>query len=274
MAVIHRRVVITWTSLVLLAALAGVSCGDDGPQDISSSKVSAHWSYEGEDGPAAWGELAAEYAACSTGSAQSPIDLGAPEEADLPDLQISYQPGEVSVTDNGHTVQATAAVNPNGAPSPAASSITLDGTTFTLVQMHFHSPSEHTINGEFAPAEVHFVHRSESGELAVIGVMLTVGTTENAAWGAYTDTLSVGEEQTVTTTLDWPAMLPTEASTIRYSGSLTTPPCTEGVRWIVMDTPVEISTAQLAAFVEAHEGNHRPVQDLYDREVLIDSTNR
>lgn len=262
----HRRLMI-WAPLVLAAALIGVSCGDDGPPHASESKDSAHWSYKGAEGPAAWGELAAEYATCSTGSAQSPIDLGVAEITVLPDLLINYRSGEVSVTDNGHTVQATAASS-----SADSSSISLDGTEFTLLQMHFHAPSEHTINGVFAPAEVHFVHRSETGELAVIGVMLTEGTTDHAAWSAYTETLSVGEEQTITTTLEWPAMLPGDALTIRYAGSLTTPPCTEGVRWLVMDTPVEVSAAQLAAFVEAHEGNHRPVQELNDREVLADTS--
>jgi carbonic anhydrase len=265
---------ILWAPLMITAVLGGVSCGDDGPsqqtkaesQAESQAEVSAHWSYEGAEGPAAWGALSAEYAACSVGLAQSPIDIGTAQPSDLPDLQINYVAGDVSVTDNGHTVQATAA--------SGSSSIIVDGTQFTLLQMHFHAPSEHTINGEFAPAEVHFVHRSEAGELAVIGVLLTVGTTDNAAWNAYTETLSVGEETTVNARLEWPAMLPSEALSIRYSGSLTTPPCTEGVRWIVMDAPVEISAAQLDAFVEAHEGNHRPVQNLNDREVLTDAPTR
>lgn len=254
-----------WAPLLVVALLAGISCGDDGPLDASESKVATHWSYEGTDGPAAWGELAAEYAACSTGSAQSPIDLGIAKITDLPELLINYRSGEVTVTDNGHTVQATAASS-----SADSSSITLDGTEFTLLQMHFHAPSEHTINGVFAPAEVHFVHLSETGELAVIGVMLTEGSTEHAAWNRYTETLSVGEGQSQATTLEWAEMLPGDALTIRYAGSLTTPPCTEGVRWLVMDTPVEISAAQLDAFVDAYEGNHRPVQDLNDREVLAD----
>ena len=252
------------TASVLVFAVLGAACSDDVASTSSKDEASPHWSYEGDEGPDVWGELAAEYAPCSAGSQQSPIDLGVARGVDLPDLQIDYRPGQVSVADNGHTVQATAA-------SPD-STISVDGSTFTLLQMHFHAPSEHTIDGQFAPAEVHFVHRSDAGELAVIGVMLVEGATDHVAWSAYTQALSVGEDTTVDTTLDWFAMLPPDALTIRYAGSLTTPPCTEGVRWMVMDTPVEVSAAQLEAFVAAHEGNHRPVQSLNDRDVLADIT--
>jgi carbonic anhydrase len=246
---------------VLVFAVLGASCSDDAGS-AGGSPQAPHWEYEGEHGPEAWGALSADFAACSEGLAQSPIDLSAAAVADLPDLAVDYAAGAVSIVDNGHTVQANDAGGGN--------MITVDGTQFTLLQMHFHTPSEHTVNGEFAPAEVHFVHRSEAGELAVIGVMLTEGDATHEAWAAYTAAASVGEGNMVDTTLEWPALLPTEMSTIRYAGSLTTPPCTEGVRWMVMDVPVALAAEQLEALAAAHEGNHRPVQALNDREVLTD----
>ena len=261
----HRAL---WAPLLVGSLIFSLSCSSDDQASSAKSETSAHWSYHGEEGPESWGELAAEYATCASGASQSPIDLAVATIVELPDLQINYVAGEVSVADNGHTVQASVTADAGASDS---SSIIVDGTEFTLLQMHFHTPSEHTVNGVFAPAEAHFVHRSESGELAVIGVMLVQGPSDNSAWSAFTETLSVGEEQSVTTTLDWPSMLPNEALTIRYAGSLTTPPCTEGVRWIVMNAPVELSASQLDAFKDAHDGNHRPVQPLNDREVLTDA---
>ncbi len=254
----HRPILIN----AVLLALIGVACSDDVPTGVSTSET-PHWEYEGEHGPEAWGTLSADFAACSEGLTQSPIDLGEAAVAELPDLVVDYAAGAVSVIDNGHTVQANDTVG--------GSAITVDGTRFSLLQMHFHSPSEHTIDGEFAPAEVHFVHRSEAGELAVIGVMLTEGDVPSDAWAAYTEAASVGEGNTVETSLDWPALLPAEMSTVRYAGSLTTPPCTEGVRWMVMDTPVPLAAEQLEALAAAHEGNHRPVQVLNGREVVADA---
>jgi carbonic anhydrase len=257
----QRRPFLAAVTVVLTAFAPG--CSDD-VSPVTKGSEPPHWGYEGDHGPEVWGELTADYAACSHGLAQSPIDLGVATPADLPDLTPAYEPGDVSIGDNGHTVQATA--------TGGTSSITVDGTVFTLLQMHFHIPSEHTIDGEFAPAEVHFVHRSDAGELAVLGVMLDEGPQPHAAWSVFTDAASVGEGATVDVTLDWPSLLPSDTSTIRYAGSLTTPPCTEGVRWMVMDTPVLVSGQQLEALSAAHEGNHRPVQAVNGRAVSADTT--
>lgn len=246
---------------VVLVALA-VSCGDDAALPPAST-TAPHWEYEGEHGPETWGELTTDYAACSQGVAQSPIDLGSAVAADLPSLEIAYGAGPVSIADNGHTVQATVTGGGNA--------ITVDGTDFRLLQMHFHTPSEHTIDGEFAPAEVHFVHTSQAGELAVIGVMLVEGVDRHEAWATFTEAAGSGEGAAVDATLDWPGLLPADVTTIRYAGSLTTPPCTEGVRWMVMDTPVAVTMDQLEALAAAHEGNHRPVQSVNGRDVLTDA---
>jgi len=256
---ILRRLV---TASVLVFTVLAVGCSDDVPA-VTKGSEAPHWEYEGEHGPETWGELTTDYAACSQGLAQSPIDLGSALAADLPALEIAYGANPVSIADNGHTVQATVTGGDNG--------ITVDGTDFTLLQMHFHAPSEHTIDGQFAPAEVHFVHKSQAGELAVIGVMLVEGVDRHEAWATFTEAAGAGEGAAVDATLNWPALLPGDVTSLRYAGSLTTPPCTEGVRWMVMDTPVAVSVEQIEALAAAHEGNHRPVQSLNGRDVLTDA---
>jgi carbonic anhydrase len=174
-----------------------------------------------------------------------------------------YAPGPVRVHNNGHTVQADA--TPGGV-------LNVEGAEFPLVQLHFHAPSEHTIDGASVPVEMHFVHTTSNNEIAVIGVMISQGDTDNAAWAPFVEALSVEEgDADVETTFDWRAMLPANSSTIRYAGSLTTPPCTEGVKWFIIGEPVELSAAHIARFVAAHSGNNRPVQPLNGREIAIDS---
>jgi carbonic anhydrase len=243
--------------IAVLAAIAS-SCRH-GEDDTGS------WGYHGDDGPERWGELSDEYAACANGSEQSPIDLGSATPDQLAGLTIDYRPGAVSIVDNGHTVQADAV---NG--SDGANSITVGGTRYELLQMHYHTPSEHTIDGLFAPAEAHFVHRSATGNLAVLGIMLVHGETTNSAWGPYTG--AMGADGTVETDLDWPAMLPTDTTTVRYPGSLTTPPCSQGVAWMVMRTPVRLSVDQLAALEAVHGDNARPTQPLNDRTPFADES--
>ncbi|MGH3028559.1 MAG: carbonic anhydrase family protein, partial [Gaiellaceae bacterium] len=136
---------------------------------------------------------------------------------------------------------------------------------------HFHAPSEHVVDGARSPVEAHFVHKTEDEQIAVVGVILTVGESPNEAWQPLVDALDVAESDTVAAELDWEAMLPDDRATIRYEGSLTTPPCTEGVRWLLMQETVSLSDDQLAAFDAAYSGNNRPVQPLNGRAVEIDA---
>ena len=222
-----------------------------------------HWTYEGEEGPENWGTLSEEYATCADGSAQTPIDIVEPTQADIADPVLSYTAGAATVVNNGHTIQANAA---------EGNTLTLDGVEYPFAQIHFHASSEHTINGESFPAEVHFVHKTADGAIAVVGVMISEGAADNAAWAPFTDAMGTAEEEETAVELDWAAMLPAQQTTYRYDGSLTTPGCAEGVKWNVMTTPITMSADQIAAFTGAYANNARPTQPLNGRKVLEDST--
>ena len=149
----------------------------------------------------------------------------------------------------------------------------VDGTVFSLRQFHFHTPSEHTINGEHSALEMHLVHQTSDGALGVIGVMIRGGPRNEAfvpIWGALQGT--VGEEQYVEDTqVHADYLLPDDRAYYRYDGSLTTPPCTEGVTWFVLQSPIEISGAQIRTFENITRNNIRPVQPLNGRVVIADA---
>ncbi len=218
-----------------------------------------HWTYEGAEGPAHWAELDKDFAACGLGQQQSPIDLTDGVQADLPPLQPHWSASaEWTVTNNGHTVQASA---------KDAGTLTIDGVSYDLLQFHFHHPSEHLVNGKPAPMEVHFVHRAANGSLAVVGVMLVGGGQPGPL-----DTLLAAAPATAGEApaghLDPNALMPKEGGYWRYAGSLTTPPCSEVVSWTVMHSPVQVSDAAIAAFSKLIPENARPVQQLHRRYLL------
>ena len=233
-----------------------------------------HWGYESSAesvAPAEWGTLAGD-ATCSAGTHQTPIDLrtGSATPQDLPNLVFAYKPSALAMTNNGHTVQMA---------YDAGSSLGLVGgkETWTLAQFHFHAPSEHTLDGASYPLEMHLVHLDATGKPAVVvGVFIRAGK-ENAAFAAAFRHLPAHDGEEVAPageTIDAGALLPADKSFFTYEGSLTTPPCTEGVTWYVLKTPVEMSRAQIAAFAKLKHLGHtnRPIQSLGGRVVLIDST--
>jgi carbonic anhydrase len=223
-----------------------------------------HWSYEGEEGPEHWAELSPANAACGSGAAQSPIDLANATEADLANITFDYQPSNINILNNGHTIQVNA---------DPGSGIELDGKRFELLQFHLHAPAEHSVGGQLSAAELHLVHQADDGQLAVVGLLIDEGA-EHPAFASTWANLPAEESEvhTVEGTVDMAAMLPASHVTYRYDGSLTTPPCTEGVKWNVMATPIELSPEQLAAFTAIFTGNNRPVQSLGDRQLVEDST--
>ncbi|MGS3184655.1 carbonic anhydrase [Aeromonas taiwanensis] len=219
-----------------------------------------HWEYGGEGGPAKWASLTPEYGQCA-GSNQSPVNLTGLVEAELAPLQFHYQAGGHSVTNNGHTVQVDYAPD---------STLELDGMRFTLKQFHFHAPSENLIEGKSYPLEGHLVHANDKGELAVVAVMFEPGGA-NPALGQAWQSLpaKAGEHHELKKPVSAEQLLPAKRDYYRFSGSLTTPPCSEGVRWLVMKDPVQVSQAQIDAFKAVmHHPNNRPVQPLNGRLVL------
>ena len=265
----NRKWLILFISVLVTALLALSACtpGSPPPAPVTPAPVSptpAHWTYEGAEGPTSWGKLDTAYATCGVGKSQSPIDITNPTMQDLSNIVFHYQPSEVKILNNGHTVQV------NYDPG---SYIEIAGQRYDLVQFHYHAPSEHTLNGKSFAAELHLVHKSASGQLAVIGILLEEGAA-NAAYQPLLTNMPADKspEKDAGVKISAMDLLPTNQTTFRYSGSLTTPPCTEGVNWNVMVTPVQLSADQIAAFTKIFEGNNRPIQPLNTRSLVEDST--
>jgi len=224
-------------------------------------KHDVHWGYSGAEGPEQWGTLKPEFATCSNGKNQSPVDLRSLTRADLQPIRFAYRPGGNEILNNGHTIQV------NYTPG---SSISVDGHAFELKQFHFHAPSENHIDGKPYPLEAHLVHADKEGNLAVVGVMFVEGKANPVlaqAWAAMPE--QAGAKAALASVTDAEALLPRKRSYYRYSGSLTTPPCSEGVLWLVMKDPVTVSKAQIEAFEHVmHHPNNRPVQPVNARAIL------
>lgn len=258
---------LAFASAIVTASFSLAGCAAPTPEPTETAAATpAAWSYEGANGPDAWGTLDPSYVTCVDGTAQSPIDIVPSAEADLENITFNYVAGEAGVFNNGHTVEAEPM-------NEGEDTIVLDGATYPFLQFHFHAPSEHAVNGEHYPLEVHFVHKTEAGDIAVVGVLIEEGKA-NKAWQPFVDLIASATDnpEDSLTELDWAAMLPAVQTTYRYDGSLTTPGCSEGVKWNVMTTPISMSAEQIAAFVGAYANNARPVQPLNDREVVLDSS--
>lgn len=225
----------------------------------SAGDGEVHWSYEGATGADMWGGLDPSFAVCDSGVQQSPIDLADAIPAGGGALEIRWQPTDGQVVDNGHTIQVN---------MEAGSAITLEGRQFSLLQFHFHLPSEHTAEGASYPMEVHFVHQAAAGDLAVIGVFMDAGETHSAIQAIWDAIPGVDESPAPLAGVDPNAFLPEQRGYSRYAGSLTTPPCSEVVSWVVMTESISVSQAQVDAFAAIHPMNARPVQPLNRRFVL------
>ena len=247
--------------LLLLAALLFV--GSAFGQDADPP----HWSYSGEAGPENWGELDEAFQLCALGTEQSPIDLTEADvtQEDLQDIAFNYQPTALTLLNNGHTVQV---------PYDAGSTITLNGEEYELLQFHFHTPSEHAVEGELLGAELHFVHRriGTEGDLAVVGVLIEEGAENEALAGVLANAPEEEGEAETEETVDANALLPEGRATYRYPGSLTTPPCSQGVLWNVLAQPIEMSAEQIETLFSLIGESNRPLQPLGDRALLEDSS--
>jgi carbonic anhydrase len=216
-----------------------------------------HWSYEGATGPQAWARLAPEYAKCGNGERQSPIDIRDGMKLDLEPITFEYRPSGFKVVDNGHTIQA----NVGG-----WNSMRVMGRRFRLVQFHFHSPSEEAIDGRQYEMVVHLVHKDSEDRLAVVAVLVESGARQPAIQTVLNHLpLEKGTEAAAATNLDMNQMLPENRRYFTYMGSLTTPPCSEDVLWIVMKQPVQASMEQLNIFARLYPMNARPIQSARGR---------
>lgn len=228
----------------------------------ASAAPGPHWTYEGAHGPSHWAELDKGFTECALGHAQSPIDIrDVTPKADAPDLDFHYQPTPLRLINNGHTVQ----IDESGADT-----LTIGGHAYALAQFHFHTPSEERIQGKAYDMVAHLVHKDASGKLAVVAVLFKTGR-ENGALKTVFDNMPVaaGPEHRVEGTQFNPAdLLPAGHGYYYFPGSLTTPPCSEGVAWYVLKTPVEASRAQIRQLRALYPHNARPVQALYGREVI------
>lgn len=243
------------------AALVGHAAPTATPRKDSHGHE-VHWAYEGKGGPDAWGQLKSEFKTCAVGKRQSPIHiqesntLQGPAEA----IQFSYQPSSGAVVNNGHTIQVDV-VGDN--------SITVRGSSYKLLQFHFHHPSEERINHKVYSMVAHLVHRNAEGQLAVVAVLLDPGTANsliNKVW-TYMPLDSGDTVRMPAGLLDLNELLPKDQRYYQFLGSLTTPPCTEGVLWLVLKQPSTVSPEQLKLFSQLYPHNARPVQPLHGRPI-------
>jgi len=238
-------------SLILLFMISG--CSDHGHK---------HWGYEGETGPEHWGELKSDYEMCSEGKMQTPINIVPTKDVDLDPLIFRYNTSSLNVIDNGHSVQV------NVMPG---STLKFEGKTYELKQFHFHTPSENHINGRSFPLEAHFVHQAKDGSLAVVAVMFTYGKYNPVLAKIWAEFPKMEEGKKLGLYLsdkDIKALLPRYKSYYEFMGSLTTPPCSEGVKWIVFKNTLQVSRKQLAEFYNLlGHSNNRPIQPTNGREI-------
>jgi len=225
------------------------------------SSEKGHWSYSGHSGPEHWGELDNKYEMCGKGRNQSPIDLTGFVEADLQNIDINYGTTATEILNNGHAIQVNYA---------KGSVIKVEGDEFELKQFHFHAPSENHINGKSFAMEAHLVHADKDGNLAVVAVMLEEGKSNpliKTLWKSMPE--KAGDKNSLGSGISVKGMLPASMDYYRFNGSLTTPPCTEGVRWYVLKQPVSVSKEDVEKFEHAmHHPNNRPIQPVNARALL------
>ena len=242
--------------LGLGSALAGAKSG----AKSGGHGDALHWEYGGPSGAEHWGELSPRFRVCDLGVQQSPVDLEGGIRAEMGHIPVSYDEMPLRVVNNGHTIQVNC---------DPGSGIVLDGTRYRLLQFHFHHPSEHLLDGRAFDLEAHFVHVSESGTLAVLGVFFTPGAV-NPALASIWDAMpsEAGAERSPGVHIAPATLLPAERGYFRYLGSLTTPPCSQKVIWTVFKTPIEASRAQVRRFAGLFPMNARPAQELHRRFLL------
>ena len=276
-----RKLIASTVGLTMVTLLSPLVWAQDSSAPVPQVKTRAvsppadtpHWTYDGEKGPRFWGKLDPDFSLCEAGQKQSPIDIGKTSPATLPKLRADFSPAKLQIVhhehvadeiNNGHTIQVNYS---------EGDTLTIGDTNYELIQFHFHSPSEHTVHGKHYPMEMHFVHKSPSGTLAVVGVFIEQGA-HNKAFDPIWENLPKQkgvESHFEHVHVDVDNLLPHSHKSYRYDGSLTTPPCSEGVKWIVMKSPIHLSKEQIKTFTAIIKENNRPVQPLHHRVTATDA---
>ena len=243
-----------------IRAKAAALTGHSAPTASHGGEV--HWAYEGENGPQAWGQLKPEFNVCAIGQRQSPINIEATATLQGPaePLQFNYTPSDGTVVNNGHTIQVDLTGD---------NSLTVRGSNYQLVQFHFHRPSEEQINFRRSSMVAHLVHKNSEGQLAVVAVLLDPGVANTLIDKVWTYMpLDAGDRVRMPMGLiDMNELLPKDQRYYQFMGSLTTPPCTEGVLWMVLKQPTQLSREQIRLFSQLVPNNARPVQPANGRAV-------
>lgn len=249
-------------STVALASLLLLSACSNKPAEHKNADHKKHWGYTADVGPKHWSTLNPKFHTCSEGTVQSPINIMATSDIDLPALNLNYITGSETVVNNGHTIQVNIA---------DGSVFDIDGVAYKLKQFHFHTPSENNINGASYPLEAHFVHATDDGKLAVVGVMFEEGEENPVLAKVWKKLPTLETNKAVKCGLnaeEVKALMPTNKDYYQFMGSLTTPPCSEGVKWHVYKTPLTISKAQVETFFKLYgHGNNRPIQPTHKRAI-------
>lgn len=240
-----------------IVAPAGHALAEAAAPAHAPAAHAAHWSYAGEGGPAEWAKLRPDFSTCASGTRQSPIDIRGGLKVELEPIKFNYRPTGFNVLDNGHTVQANLGYGNN---------IEVAGRRYDLVQFHFHRPSEERINGRQYDMVAHLVHKDPEGRLAVVAVLMDQGKQHpmvQLVWNSLP--LEKNEELQSPAPIDMNLLLPEDRRYYTYMGSLTTPPCSEGVLWLVLKQPAQMSPDQLAVFARLYPMNARPIQQASGR---------
>lgn len=249
---------------------------------MDDSGIKIKWGYEGQTGPNHWAKLNPHFAVCSVGKSQSPINISPKITDQTTKLEINYNPATLDIVKDGTTslmigkehtiINDGHSIQLNFSPDRVAEVIKFNQEEYKLIQFHFHTPSENKLNGKSFPLEIHFVHQGKNGTLAVIGVFVKEGE-ENPALQKIINNLPSEKHEPLQIqgeSLSPAELLPTNLSHYDFMGSLTTPPCAEGVQWVVMQNPITASKSQIAAIKAATQGNNaRPVQPRNKREVFL-----
>lgn len=230
-------------------------------QVLASEKKAPHWSYGGAENPTQWGQLSKDFSLCELGRDQSPINIEDAVPGNSALIEFNYQSTPLEIVNNGHTIQINYG---------EGSSATIAGENYNLLQFHFHTPSEHTLNQKASAMELHLVHQNASGQLAVVGVMIDKGAQNPVLEAIWSNLPSKeGTKRPTHKMTNAKDLLPPGRSYYSYPGSLTTPPCSEQVSWNVMAQPIQASEEQIATFASVYPVNARPVQPTNGRIIQL-----